>query len=58
MRATMLPWAIILTKAHRAAFSMMVKGCIVAWVPSLRCFLFLLPDYTNFLVSFFSVCTI
>ena len=30
MRATILPKAIILTKARRAVVSMMVKGCIVA----------------------------
>ena len=30
MRATILPLAIILTKAHRAAVSIMGKGCIVA----------------------------
>ena len=30
MRATILPQAIILTKAHRAMVSMMAKGCIVA----------------------------
>ena len=30
MKATILPYAIILTKAHRAAVNMMVKGCIVA----------------------------
>ena len=29
MRATILPKAIILTKAHRAAVSMMAKGRIV-----------------------------
>ena len=29
MRATILPKAIILTKAHRAAVSMMAKGGIV-----------------------------
>ena len=29
MRATILPYAITLTKAHRAAVSMMAKGCIV-----------------------------
>ena len=29
MRATILPLAIILTKAHRAAVSMMAKGSIV-----------------------------
>ena len=30
MRTTILPYAIILTKDHRAAVSMMAKGCIVA----------------------------
>ena len=30
MRATILPYAIILTKAQRAVVSMMAKGCIVA----------------------------
>ena len=30
MRVTILPMAVILTKAHRAAVSMMAKGCIVA----------------------------
>ena len=30
MRATILPWAIILTKAHRAAISIIAKGSIVA----------------------------
>ena len=29
MRVTILPMAIILTKAHRAAISMMAKGCNV-----------------------------
>ena len=48
MRATILPKAIILTKAHRAAVSMMAKGCIVVRVLPLRCFLFLLPNYINF----------
>ena len=47
MRVTILPWAIILTKAHRAVVSIMVKECIVARVLPLRCFLFLLPKYTN-----------
>ena len=32
--------AITLTKAHRAAVSMMAKGCIVARVLPLGCFLF------------------
>ena len=30
MRATILSKAIILTKAHRAAVSMIAKGCIMA----------------------------
>ena len=30
MRATILPEALILTKAHKAAVSIMTKGCIVA----------------------------
>ena len=45
MGATLLPKATIMTKAHRAAVSMMAKGCIVAWELLLRCFLFVLPDY-------------
>ena len=49
MRVTILPLAIILTKACRAAVSMMAKGCIEAGELPLRCFLFLLPNYTNFL---------
>ena len=50
MRVTILPEAIILTKAHiyMTTVSMMAKGCIVARVVPLRCFLFLLPNYTNF----------
>ena len=48
MSTTVLPQAIILTKAHRAAVSIVSKGCIVARVLSLRCFLFLLPNFTNF----------
>ena len=31
----------------------MVKGCIVAGVLPLKCFLFLLPNYNNILVGFF-----
>ena len=30
MMVIMLPYAIILTNAHRAAVSIMAKGCIVA----------------------------
>ena len=51
MGATILPHAIVLTKVHRAAVSIIAKGCIVA-LP-LRCFLFLLPNYTNILVFYF-----
>ena len=40
MRVTVLPQASILTKAQRAAVSMMAKGCIVALVLPLSCFLF------------------
>ena len=47
MRASILPYAIIMTKAHRAMVSMMVKGCIVALVLPLRCFLFLLPNHIH-----------
>ena len=39
MRAIILPYAIILTKAHRAAVSMMAKGDILP----LRCFIFYYP---------------
>ena len=52
MRATILPWAIILTNAHRAEVSIMAKECIVALVLPLRCFLFLLPYNTKILVYF------
>ena len=41
--ATVLPKAVILTKAHRAVVSIMAKGSIVAWVLPLRSFLFSLP---------------
>ena len=47
MRITILPLAIILTKAHRTAVSMMAKGSIVARVLPLKCFLFLLPNYIH-----------
>ena len=36
-----------MTKAHRAAVSMIAKGCIVSRVLPLGCFLFLLPNYIN-----------
>ena len=49
MRATLLPKAIILTKAYKSAASMMAKGSIVTRVLplTLRCFLFLLPNYIH-----------
>ena len=47
MRTTILPKAIILTKVHRAAVSILVKGCVVTSVLPLRCFLFLLLNYMN-----------
>ena len=28
MRATILPWAIIMNKAHRAMISIMAEGCL------------------------------
>ena len=52
MRATVLPWAVILTKAYRATVSMMAKGCIVASVLPLTCFLLLLPNDSNISVLF------
>ena len=48
MMVTILPSAVLRTKAHRAMVSMIAKGCIVAQVLPLRCFLFLLPNYINF----------
>ena len=42
MRATIHPMA-----------SIVAMGCIAARVLPLRCFLFLLPNYTNMLVCFF-----
>ena len=48
MRATILSYAIILTKVSK-----MAKGHIVALVLPLRCFLFLLPNHSNILVCFY-----
>ena len=47
MRATILPQAVILTKAHRAAVSMMAKECIVARVLPLRCLIFTTQLYSG-----------
>ena len=51
MRVTILSYAIILTKAHRAVVSIIAKAYIVA-VLCLRYFLFLLPNYINCSVYF------
>ena len=40
MRVTILPEAVILTNAHRAAVSMMAKRCIVDRVLPLRFLIF------------------
>ena len=53
MRTTILPYAIILTKTHRTVVSIMAKGCIVALVLPLRCFLFVLPNYTTIFCAFY-----
>ena len=58
MRVTILHWAVILTKAHRAAASMMAKGSIVTWVAPLRCFLFLLPSYIHVYANMMQYCDI
>ena len=47
MRPTILPKAIIPSKAHRAAVSMTAKGSIVTRVLPLRYFLFLMPNYIH-----------
>ena len=47
VRVTILPYAIILTKANSAAVSIMAKGCISALVLPLRCFLFLLLSFIH-----------
>ena len=43
--------AIILTKAHRVAVSMMTIGCILARVLPMRCFLVLPPKYIHHLYT-------
>ena len=58
MRATILPKAVILTTAHKAAVSMMARGCIVALVLPLRCFLFLLPNYIHVYANMMQYCHI
>ena len=49
MEATILPYAIIVTKAQRVTASIMAKGSIVTRVLPLRFFLFLLPNYLHFM---------
>ena len=48
MMAIILPKAILLTKAHRATVSLIAKEYIVVRVLPLKCFLFLLSNYTIF----------
>ena len=48
MRATILPNAIILTKACGIAVNVMALGGIVTWLLPLKCFLFLLANYITF----------
>ena len=55
MRATILPQTIILTKAHRAAVSIMAEGCIVG-TTSEGFLIFTTQLYKKFSVS--SICTI
>ena len=52
MRATILTCAIILTKAHSAAVSMMAKGSIVAGVLPI-----LTTQLYQLLVRYCSICT-
>ena len=54
MRATILPRAIILTKAHRAAVTMMAMWCIL---PPL-CFLYLFPNYIQVFINYNAVFSI
>ena len=51
MRAIILPYAIILSKAR-----MMAKGCIVALILPPLCFLFLLPNYILYSMQTASLC--
>ena len=47
MNVSILPEAIILPKAHRAAVSIIASGSIVVRLLPLGCFLFLLPNYIH-----------
>ena len=47
MGATIHPKAIILTKVYRVGFGTIAKGCIVARIPPLKYFLFLLLKYNH-----------
>ena len=53
MRATILPKAIILTKAHRAVVSIMAEGCSASEV-----FLISTTQIYHSFSVFFSICTI
>ena len=55
MRVTILHKAIILTKTCRVTVSMMSKGCIVARILPLRCFLFLVLKLYQYLSVIFLV---
>ena len=60
MRVTILPKAMVLTRAHGAAVSITAKGCFVAGVLPLRCFLFQLPNYIHIcaiIMQYFSLLT-
>ena len=49
MRVTILPYFVILNKAHRAVVSLMAKGCIVEQVLPLRCSCFYYPTIVMFM---------
>ena len=48
MRATILPYAIILTKAHRAAVSIIAKGCMWSEVLGAST----IPSFSGFFLLF------
>ena len=56
MRATTHPKAIILTKVYRVGVGIMTKGCIVARIPPLRYFLFLLLKYIHLYAIIMHLC--
>ena len=59
MRATLLPYAIILTEAHRPAVSMMTKGCMVTCQSTAsEVFCILTTRLYQFFCVFISICSI